>query len=186
MKVMPPCAPALALGWRARAAVRRPAGVLYTTIQMQSEVKEAKDDRPVIVVGAGLAGSMMALLLGKRGLRVELYEMRGDYRIEERKEEESNKYVWRVFFDDDGNFVLRNGWLYASRLLAAADVRWNLDNEATQKQCPRAYVRPLQLSASLPPPLPPRPSSLTASADIWVRVVTQRSAPSTWLSLSAD
>ena len=46
---------------------------------------------PVIVVGAGLAGSMMALMLGRKGIRVELYEMRADYRIEERKEEETNK-----------------------------------------------------------------------------------------------
>lgn len=44
------------------------------------------------VVGAGLAGSMMALMLAKRGMSVELYEMRSDYRIEEREEAERNRY----------------------------------------------------------------------------------------------
>jgi 2-polyprenyl-6-methoxyphenol hydroxylase-like FAD-dependent oxidoreductase len=39
---------------------------------------------PVVVVGAGLAGAMMALILAKRGLRVELYEKR---RAEERADE---------------------------------------------------------------------------------------------------
>jgi kynurenine 3-monooxygenase len=38
------------------------------------------DDRPYIVVGAGLGGSMMAILLGRAGHRVEVLERRGDAR----------------------------------------------------------------------------------------------------------
>ena len=45
------------------------------------------------MVGAGLAGSMMALMLAKRGITVELFEARSDYRIEEREEEHKEKYV---------------------------------------------------------------------------------------------
>lgn len=44
---------------------------------------------PLIVVGAGLAGSMMALMMARKGFRVELYELRGDYRVAEQKEEEA-------------------------------------------------------------------------------------------------
>ena len=36
------------------------------------------------VVGAGLAGSMMALMLGKRGFFVDVYEKRPDFRVAER------------------------------------------------------------------------------------------------------
>jgi kynurenine 3-monooxygenase len=39
---------------------------------------------PVVVVGAGLAGTMMALLLSRKGFAVELYEKRSDARIAER------------------------------------------------------------------------------------------------------
>jgi folate-dependent tRNA-U54 methylase TrmFO/GidA len=42
-------------------------------------------------VGAGLAGSMMALMLAKRGIAVELYELRADARIQERDEVERDK-----------------------------------------------------------------------------------------------
>jgi kynurenine 3-monooxygenase len=35
------------------------------------------------VVGAGLAGSMMALMLAKRGYHVDLYEKRPDFRLSE-------------------------------------------------------------------------------------------------------
>jgi len=34
----------------------------------------------VVVVGAGLAGSLLAIYLAKRGLEVEVYEARGDMR----------------------------------------------------------------------------------------------------------
>lgn len=41
------------------------------------------DDRPgrVAIVGAGLAGSLLAILLGRRGYPVDVYERRGDPRI---------------------------------------------------------------------------------------------------------
>ena len=39
----------------------------------------ARTDR-IMVVGAGIAGAMMALMLGRRGLHVDLYEKRGDFR----------------------------------------------------------------------------------------------------------
>jgi NADPH-dependent 2,4-dienoyl-CoA reductase/sulfur reductase-like enzyme len=42
---------------------------------------------PPAVVGAGLAGSMAALMLAKRGYSVDLYEKRPDFRISERKSE---------------------------------------------------------------------------------------------------
>jgi folate-dependent tRNA-U54 methylase TrmFO/GidA len=38
----------------------------------------------IAVVGAGLAGSMMALMLAKRGYHVDLYEKRPDFRLTER------------------------------------------------------------------------------------------------------
>ncbi|MEJ7847182.1 MAG: NAD(P)/FAD-dependent oxidoreductase [Pyrinomonadaceae bacterium] len=37
----------------------------------------------VIIVGAGLAGSLLAIYLAKRGIAVEVYEARGDMRLEE-------------------------------------------------------------------------------------------------------
>ena len=35
----------------------------------------------IVVVGGGIAGAMMALSLARRGLRVDLYEKRPDFRL---------------------------------------------------------------------------------------------------------
>jgi len=51
---------------------------------LATDTMASSSDDPVVVVGAGLAGSMMALMLASRGLRVELYEKR---RAEERADE---------------------------------------------------------------------------------------------------
>ncbi|MCP4438518.1 MAG: FAD-dependent monooxygenase [Aureispira sp.] len=40
-------------------------------------------DKPIIIVGAGLAGALMATYFAKRGLRVDIYESRADMRKEE-------------------------------------------------------------------------------------------------------
>ena len=37
----------------------------------------------VIIIGAGLAGSLLSIYLAKRGIEVEVYESRGDMRLEE-------------------------------------------------------------------------------------------------------
>ena len=37
----------------------------------------------VIIIGAGLAGSLLSIYLAKRGIEVEVYEARGDMRLEE-------------------------------------------------------------------------------------------------------
>ena len=37
----------------------------------------------VIIIGAGLAGSLLSLFLAKRGIETEVYEARGDMRLEE-------------------------------------------------------------------------------------------------------
>src|SRR5688500_6797243 len=37
----------------------------------------------VIIVGAGLAGSLLAIYLAKRGIAVDVYEARGDMRLEQ-------------------------------------------------------------------------------------------------------
>ena len=37
----------------------------------------------VIIIGAGLSGSLLAIYLAKRGIEVEIYESRGDMRLEE-------------------------------------------------------------------------------------------------------
>src|SRR5829696_2977574 len=37
----------------------------------------------VDIIGAGLAGSLLAIYLAKRGLTVDVYESRGDMRLEE-------------------------------------------------------------------------------------------------------
>lgn len=46
-------------------------------------------DDSVVVVGAGLAGSMMALMLARKGFNVVLYEKREDFRVAERMEAEA-------------------------------------------------------------------------------------------------
>src|SRR5438552_2210606 len=43
------------------------------------------DDAPVTIVGSGLAGTLLACMLGKAGRRVELYEKRPDPRIHGRE-----------------------------------------------------------------------------------------------------
>src|SRR5258706_11450322 len=37
----------------------------------------------VVVIGAGLAGSLLAIYLAKRGIEVDIYEARSDMRLEE-------------------------------------------------------------------------------------------------------
>jgi len=37
----------------------------------------------VVIIGAGLAGSLLAIYLAKRGIAVDVYEARGDMRLEE-------------------------------------------------------------------------------------------------------
>src|SRR6478609_578406 len=40
-------------------------------------------DQRVIIIGAGLAGSLLAIFLAQRGISVDVYEARGDMRLEE-------------------------------------------------------------------------------------------------------
>lgn len=42
----------------------------------------SKDDSPVVIAGAGLAGSLMAVYMAKKGHKVEVYEYRPDMRKE--------------------------------------------------------------------------------------------------------
>lgn len=42
----------------------------------------SSSNETVAVVGAGLAGSMMAVMLARRGFTVEVYEKRSDFRKE--------------------------------------------------------------------------------------------------------
>lgn len=42
--------------------------------------------QPIVIVGAGLAGTMLACLLSQKGINVELYEKRPDARVEEAAE----------------------------------------------------------------------------------------------------
>src|SRR6187401_2007610 len=37
----------------------------------------------VVIIGAGLAGSLLSIYLAKRGIAVDVYEARGDMRLEE-------------------------------------------------------------------------------------------------------
>ena len=41
----------------------------------------APTDKSITIIGAGLAGSLLAILLTRQGWRIELYERRGDPRI---------------------------------------------------------------------------------------------------------
>ena len=36
----------------------------------------------IVIIGAGLAGSLLAINLAKRGMTVDVYEARGDMRLE--------------------------------------------------------------------------------------------------------
>ena len=40
-------------------------------------------EQKVIIIGAGLAGSLLSIYLAKRGIAVDVYEARGDMRLEE-------------------------------------------------------------------------------------------------------
>src|SRR3954453_1124717 len=40
-------------------------------------------DSKVVIIGAGLAGALLAIYLAKRGIAVDVYEARGDMRLEE-------------------------------------------------------------------------------------------------------
>src|SRR5204863_8935657 len=46
---------------------------------------EVTDDTPVTIVGAGLAGTLLACALGRAGRRVELYEKRPDPRARDQE-----------------------------------------------------------------------------------------------------
>ncbi len=37
----------------------------------------------VVIIGAGLAGSLLSIYLAKRGIKTDVYEARGDMRLEE-------------------------------------------------------------------------------------------------------
>ncbi len=50
---------------------------------MDSEMQTEHESQSVVVVGAGLAGSLLAVYLAKRGFRVEVYERREDIRSAE-------------------------------------------------------------------------------------------------------
>jgi kynurenine 3-monooxygenase len=39
-------------------------------------------DQNIVIIGAGLAGSLLSIYLAKRGMRVRVYEARGDMRME--------------------------------------------------------------------------------------------------------
>jgi hypothetical protein len=67
----------------ARYFSRNLACACYSTTRhcMQHAMDHQKDD-PVAIVGAGLAGSLMAVYLAKRGFKVEAYERRPDMRKE--------------------------------------------------------------------------------------------------------
>jgi len=41
----------------------------------------AGDARSITIIGAGLAGALLAILLARRGWRVEVFERRGDPRV---------------------------------------------------------------------------------------------------------
>ena len=46
----------------------------------QEALNSLNTKTPIAVIGAGLAGSMMALILARRGFHVEVYEKRADFR----------------------------------------------------------------------------------------------------------
>ncbi len=48
-----------------------------------NEAAMVRSDLPVIIVGAGLAGSLLALFLARRGYKVEVFERRPDMRVTE-------------------------------------------------------------------------------------------------------
>lgn len=42
--------------------------------------KSVSSTEPIAIIGAGLTGSMMGLMLARRGYEVEIYEKRSDFR----------------------------------------------------------------------------------------------------------
>ena len=73
----------------------------------------------VIIIGAGLAGSLLSLYLAKRGIETEVYEARGDMRLEEMSAGRSINLA----LSDRGIAALkrsRNGRIYAQRSRADA------------------------------------------------------------------
>jgi len=76
--------------WPARSSAEA-APAAAAAVAASAPLTLSGDDAPVVVVGAGLAGSMMALMLVRRGFRVELYEKRPDFRAEEREEAERDR-----------------------------------------------------------------------------------------------
>ena len=62
---------------------------VHTACREMSAVEESYD---VIVAGAGLAGSMTALLLAKKGFKVLVVEKSEDPRIREQKESSEEGY----------------------------------------------------------------------------------------------
>lgn len=63
----------------------RPRGADVAAAHRAAHHPEHAHPLPRAVVGAGLAGSMMALMLARRGFYVDLYEKRPDFRVAERK-----------------------------------------------------------------------------------------------------
>ncbi len=53
---------------------------------MSSASEALAAGKPVVIVGAGLAGAMLARLLSQKGINVELFEKRPDARVEEAAE----------------------------------------------------------------------------------------------------
>lgn len=49
---------------------------------MSSQQEQHQKDDPIVIVGGGLAGALMAVYLAKRGFKVETYERRPDMRKE--------------------------------------------------------------------------------------------------------
>ena len=45
-------------------------------------MSDTKEEDPIVIVGGGLAGALMAVYLAKRGFRVETFERRPDMRKE--------------------------------------------------------------------------------------------------------
>ena len=53
-------------------------------------------DKPIVVVGAGIAGCFLALFLQRRGFTVRVFEKRPDFRVQESNDVDKYVHVtWR-------------------------------------------------------------------------------------------
>ena len=66
----------------------------------------------VVIIGAGLAGSLLAIYLARRGFRVDIFEARGDMRLEE------------VAAGRSINLALSDRGIAALREVGFHDVKW--------------------------------------------------------------